>query len=188
MQRHHLFTLTALFGLTLSLAACSMTDDANPDSPDERAAIVLDGASYEIVTTAELSKEQVHAIAQFVEAQGEEVQQVKVEADDDDEATVLEVELWGSGLPGDELGAALVQEFGVLADAEISVVELGEGAPEAGGLHGIEPGDDAETIKHKVIDDLRAQGVEGEIEVTVTPTGDGHHEIQVEVNDEQPAP
>lgn len=180
-----------LFGSLLTIASISacMADSPESDATARAGETPVVGARYQITTSAELSPEQLHAIAQFVEAQGEGVQQAKVRImkGEPGEATTLEVELWAGELPGDGFQAALAQQFSELADAQVVVSPL-EVDEQVQPDHGIEPGDDAETIEQKVIDDLRAQGVEGEIEVTVTPTDDGHREIAVEVHAEQPAP
>jgi hypothetical protein len=181
------FALT-LFATTTLLGACLMADENDPDIPETRAADVVDGVTYEITTNAALTSDQLHAIAQFLESQGQDVQKVKVllHEDDDDGSQVLAVEMWGAELPGDEIGDALRQQFVYLADAQIGVAALGSANTPALGDVGIEPGDDPEIVKQKVIDDLRAQGVEGEINVTVTPTEDGHVEVEVDVRDQQP--
>lgn len=193
MQHRSRSPLSALlFASLLSIAAFPgcLADNPDPDAPTMRTAEVpMVGASYQITASTELSSEQQHAIAQFVEAQGLEVQQARIRAQQTEPgaATVLEVELWAGELPGEELQAALAQTFAELADAQVVVTALEADDQGPGMDHDIEPGDDAETIRQKVINDLRARGVEGEIEVTVTPTGDGH-EIQVEVHADQPAP
>ena len=167
----------------LSLAACTATDNLESDVPEERAAMQT-STLYAITPTSALSDDQLHAIARFVEAQAEDVQQAKVAVLlDDDGSSSLEIEMRGASLPGPELADALRAEFEVLADAEIDVVEGVEAGPGPELPTSIEPGDDAETIEQKVIADLRAKGVEGEIDVTVTPTQDGHHAIEVQVED-----
>lgn len=182
------FALTLLATTTTLLGACLMTDDSDPDAPEARSADVVDGVTYEITTGAALSPDQLHAIAQFLESQGHDVQKVKVllHEDDDGGPQLLAVEMWGAQLPGDEIGDALRQEFAYLADAQIGVAALGSADAPAPSDAGIEPGDDPETMKQKIIDDLRAKGVEGEINVTVTPTEDGHVEVEVDVQDQQP--
>jgi hypothetical protein len=177
-----------VLSLSTVLGACLMTDDPNPDTPATRSSEALVGASYEISGAFEPSEEQIHAIAQFVESHGQDVAKNKVEVriEGPGEATTLEIELWAAQLPGDELAAALQQEFPALADAQISVSALDPEALSQPAALDIEPGDDPEAIEEKIIADLRAQGVEGEIEVTVTPTDDGRHEIEVEVHEEQP--
>ncbi|PRQ09389.1 hypothetical protein [Enhygromyxa salina] len=178
-------TFTALFATTTLFGACLMADDHDPDVPDTRAAAVVDGASYQITTSAALTQDQLHAIAQFVEAQGQDVHKAKVIVNADDAGgQVLAVELWAGTLPGDDIADALRQEFAYLADAEIGVAALGSADAPSPSDVGIEPGDDPETVEQKIVDDLRAQGVEGEINVSVTPTGDGHYEVEVDVNDQ----
>ena len=49
----------------------------------------------------------------------------------------------------------------------------------------IDPEDDPDTIRQKVIDDLRAQGVEGDIQVEVIPTEDGHFKVEVHVEQQE---
>jgi hypothetical protein len=188
MHKLETFTLTALLASASLFGACLMADEHDPDVPDTRAADVVDGASYQITTSAALTEDQLHAIAQFVESQGQDVHTAKVVVhDDEDGAQIFAVELWAGALPGDEITDALRQEFAYLADAQIGVTALGSADAPSPSDAGIEPGDDPETIKQKVIDDLRAQGVEGEIDVTVTPTQDGHFEVEVNVTDEQPS-
>lgn len=194
MQHRSRSPLSALlFASLLSIAAfpACLADNPDPDAPTVRTAEApMVGASYQITASTELSSEQQHAIAQFVEAQGLEVQQARfaVHQTEPGAPTVLEIELWAGELPGEELQATLTQTFAELADAQLVVTALEADDQGPGMDHGIEPGDDAETVRQKVIDDLRARGVEGEIEVTVTPTDDGHHEIEVEVHADQPAP
>ena len=180
----------ALLGLCLltPLAACQMPDE-DTDSPRSASENQLVGLRYEITTSGELSKEQIQSLAAFVEAQGEGVSQAKVAVHQDDEGAIasIMVELWGAELPGEELADSLAQEFEFLADAQVAISELGEMEGEGPMVEGpdIEPGDDPDTIRQKVIDDLRAKGVEGEIEVTVTPQGEDGYAVEVEVHDDQ---
>lgn len=190
MRTTKLSPLTALLATALTLG-CLMADEQDADTPDVRADQDLAGARYEITTTGELSRDQLHAIAQFVESQGQDVHQAKVMMQlDHGESTVLAVEMWAGELPGEGFASALQQEFEFLADAEVNVSELEDG-PQLHEIHpdidpDIDPGD-PETIKQRVIDDLRARGVEGEIEVTITPREDGHYEIEVDVHKEHSA-
>ncbi|KIG19515.1 hypothetical protein DB30_00024 [Enhygromyxa salina] len=184
MHKLQLLTFTALLCSVTTFGACLMADDQDPDVPDTRAAAVVDGASYQITTSAALTQDQLHAIAQFVESTGQDVHKAKVIVSDDENGTqTLSIEMWAGTLPGDEVADALRQEFGYLADAEIGVTPLGSANAPTPSDAGIEPGDDPETVKQKVIDDLRAQGVEGEINVTVTPTQDGHYDVEVDVSE-----
>lgn len=187
MPSHTNAFTAALLGLCLltPLAACQMPDEAT-DTPRSASESQLVGLRYEITTTGELSKEQIQSLAAFVEAQGEGVSQAKIAVHEDDEGAVasIMVELWGAQLPGEELADSLAQEFEFLADAQVAISELGEegDGPMVDGPE-IEPGDDPETIRQKVLDDLRAKGVEGEIEVTVTPQGEGYA-VEVEVHED----
>ncbi|NVB37489.1 hypothetical protein G6O69_06570 [Pseudenhygromyxa sp. WMMC2535] len=187
--------LTALFALT-GLGACAGGEELDSEDPLLRAAEDVQGVSYELSTAAALSDADIQGIVDFVQAQAQDVQRAAVQVQrvaadadadaDADELTTLSIELWAAELPGEGLEAALSQQFAVLDGAALSVVELGMGpAPDPVAGHGIEPGDSPEVIEQKIVDDLRAQGIEGEIVVTVTPTEDGHHEISVEVHDEQ---
>ena len=188
MLRHTNGLMAALLGLCLLVpAACQMPDEET-DSPRSASDTELEGLRYAITSSGAMSKDQVHALVAFVEAQAEGVSQAKVavHADKEGETGTIMVELWGAELPGDELGEALAQEFAFLADAEVEITELGTGPGVMVGP-AIDPDDDPETIRQKVIDDLRAQGVEGEIEVTVTPAGEDGYAVEVDVHDEAPA-
>ena len=170
--------------LTLPLlSACAMSDELDSDEPSSTRAVEVAGASYVITPSTSLSNAQIQSLAEFIEAQGEDVQGAKimVHADEEGAAPVIEVEMWAGELPGDEFGDALRAEFEFLTDALVEVVALDEEMIDPMPDYGIEPGDDAETIEQKVTEELRAEGVEGEIEVTVTVTDDGHHAIEVNV-------
>ena len=176
--------------LFTGIGACHAPGEADAERPRDGELADAVGASYAIVPSGPLSKEQIDSLAQYLQTQGVDVQVVKVRVLDDQEGEepgnmTVAVELWGAEVPGPEIADALRSQFAFLADAQIAVTappdELDAPEPQAE----IDPEDDPETIRQKVIDDLRAQGVEGDIQVEVIPTEDGHFKVEVHVEQQE---
>lgn len=181
-------SLAILLTAAVPVVGCAGGDDVSPSSEPRsgEATADLQGTVIEIAG-AELDKDQIHAIAQAVEQRsGAHMAKVRVEKTDADEPAHLMVEIWSP----DPLAAGFEEDlrgqFDALASAQITRADLGAAGPELDA--GSEPAafgpdDDEETIRQKVIADLRAKGVEGDITVNVVDLGDGKRSVEVDVED-----
>jgi predicted transcriptional regulator len=185
----------SLLSAGLTVPACANTEDTSSNSTEPRSgesAGDLHGTVFEIAG-ADIPKDKLHAIAQAVEQKtGAHMAKVAVQKGEEDMHVMIEV--WTPGAVDAGLEEALRGEFSELAAAEITRADLGVGGPDmtadgdgpmAAGHVDIDPDDDPETIRQKVIEDLRAKGVEGEIKVEVIDMGDGKRGVKVEVEDER---
>lgn len=181
------FIRLAPLGLSLALAFGGGCQHENDDvSPESRHVEMTEGRSISLALPSDLEREQVHAIAEHIEHQlGGDVAaaKVKVMKDDDAGETSLVVELWGSDLPDQATATTgLRQQFAFLADASIAVEELAlEDGPVPDSIDHESLDEDPEVAKQEIIDQLRAQGVQGDIDVQVSDGPDGRQvEVQVE--------
>lgn len=132
------------------------------------------------------------ALADFLqEASGAEEVGVEARIEDrnGEQTTRLDVRMWGAVLEPEELEAVLVDEFPALEEAasiEVRALE-GEVRTTLGRrlLHDVlgevEREEDVEAARVRLVEELRAQGVEGEIEVQIRDRADGRREIEVGV-------
>jgi hypothetical protein len=175
----HLAPLCISFALAL-VACHAENDDVSPES---RSAEITEGRAVSIELSDGIEHEQVQAIAGHVEnGFGADVAAAKVKVMQDHEGgATMVVELWGSGLPEESaLEAGLAQEFPALANAAITVEAL-DAADGPAQVEAHSDAEDPEVAKQEIIDELRAQGVEGDIEVDVEDGPDGRRvEVQVE--------
>lgn len=189
--RRCLLALAALPLLLIPLGCATQHDEPEPEPSAERdGEVPLDGRRIEVTLPAEHSSlEQVHAIVEHLEGQAEVAgAKAAVHASADGEPTALTVDLWGQGMPSDEVFEVdLRAEFPFLAEGSV-VVGPADGDAEALPGAGAHEEDDPEVLREQIIADLRAQGVEGEIDVTITDGPDGHREVQVQVHDDEPPP
>ena len=175
------------FLLPLTLAASLLGFGCQqPDDIQVRAAEIANTAGVKVTITnaGELSHDKAQAIAQLLEAKGHDVGAVEVRMKKDvHDAGSLDIELWGTGLPSSaEIPGILTAGVPELASATIQVSDLAPGtgpAPIA-----IEtPGDDLspDEVKLQILDQLQAQGVEGNVDVIVEDDDKGRRvEVRVE--------
>ncbi len=183
--RRFLLTLAALPLLLLPLACAGQADE--PATPAARSADApVLAIRVELTVPAEhANPDEIHALVQHIEAQAD-VTEARVEAHRRSEAEGAEVvvDLRGQDLPSEEeLVQALQAEFPYLAASEITVSDLDPTAvaPPAEG-----EGEDPEVLRQRIIDDLRAQGVEGDIDVQIVDHPDGRREVRVKAHDQPP--
>lgn len=174
----------ALPSIVVPATGCH-TESADVD-PSSRSAAQeresLEGRRVEFaIEPGGATPDQLEAAARHVETLADvAAAKVKVRAADDD-ATVVSVELWGADFPTDEkLTAALRDEFPFLKDAIITVAPMEEG-DQPPVVAGAEDEEDPEVLRQRIIDDLRAKGVEGEIVVNIKDDGEGGREVEVRV-------
>lgn len=171
------FPTPLVLALGLVLGACAMeSGDVTPADRQNQAEIAA-GQRVEISFDADAGGDDVRAVAEFTEGLGN-VAAAKVKAKkQSDGPMTLVMELWGEDLPGQaELEQALRSEFEFLADASIAVTALdAASAPDPADESG-----DPEEVKQKIIDRLRAEGVEGDIQVDVKD-GENGREVDVRV-------
>jgi hypothetical protein len=190
--RRSLLTLAfAAIPLLVLPLACA----GHADEPDEPAAPVArtanapaQGIRVELTVPAEhASAEDIATIVEHLEGQADVAQaKAMVHKVSDGEGAEVVMELWGQDLPSEEeLVQALETEFPYLAGTEITVSELD---PEAETLPQEDHDEDPEALRQRIIADLRAKGVEGEIDVQITDHPDGRREVEVRVADDHPSP
>lgn len=188
--RRSLLTLAAIPLLLLPLACASQADE-----PTEPAAVVarsvdapMQAIRVELTVPAEhANADDIAAVVQHLEGQADVAQaKAMVHKVSEGEGAAVVMELWGQDLPAEsELVQALQSEFPYLAGTEISVSDIdatAEVPPQP------DENEDPEALRQRIIDDLRAKGVEGDIDVVITDHPDGRREVEVEVKDDQHPP
>ncbi|MEX1366652.1 MAG: hypothetical protein AB1Z98_26235 [Nannocystaceae bacterium] len=187
--RRCLLTLAALPLLLIPLGCATQHDEPVPEPSAARdGQTPLDGRRIEVTLPAQHSSlEQVHAIVEHLEGQADVAgAKAAVHASADGEPTALTVDLWGQDMPSDEVFEAdLRAEFPFLVEGSVVVGPVDGDADSLPGA-GAHDEEDPEVLREQIIADLRAQGVEGEIDVTITDGPDGRREVQVEVHDDEP--
>lgn len=177
---------TLLLPLTLAASLLAIGCQQGSDGVQARAAELesAPGVKVTISNAGELGHDRAQAIAQLLESKGQNVgaAMVRMKKDDHD-AGALEIELWGAGLPSSaEIPGILTAGVPELASATIQVSDLAPGSGPA--PIAIEaPGDDVspEEVKAQILEQLQAQGVEGDVDVKVEDDGEGRRvEVRVE--------
>jgi len=178
----------AFFGAAIAAAAC-IAACAAPVEVD------LDvGRSITVAYASGEGMPEPPAIAKAIEAQGP-FDRVDVRGKVQNDETVVEVEVWGEKAANTSLEGPLAAAFPALASAKITETKLsGKTQSTLGKKIGHEFFDldltDAETaeeVRQKILADLAARGVEGEVNVQVDD-GDGKKKIRVEVRTEDCEP
>lgn len=161
-------------------------DDEAPRDPHEVARGEL--RRLEVLEHLEpdaLAHDRIEEIAKRIESiTAAETMQIKVEKSDEG-GTVVVAEAWGrTAIQGDAIAADLRATFPQLTNAVIAV-KAATGEPPSAKLPAIEvdadDDEDPEVVRQKVLDKVRAQGVDGDVKVEVDETEDGKREIRVEV-------
>ena len=137
------------------------------------------------VPAAHANPEDIAAVVEHLEGQADVAQaKAMVHKVSDTEGAEVVMELWGQDLPSEEeLVEALQTEFPYLVGTDITVSDLD---PEAQPLPQDDKDEDPEALRERIIADLRAKGVEGEIDVQITDHPDGRREVEVRVADDHP--
>lgn len=180
----------APLALSLALALGAGCQNVGDDdvAPEDRAMEITEGRAISIEIPSGVERDQIHAVAKHVEHQlGGDVAgaSVKVKKTEAEGPATMVVELWGSNLPDAQaVSTGLKSEFGFLADAAISVEDLdAEQGPTPAAIDHEDLSDDPEQAKQEIIDQLREQGVEGEIDVVIDDGPDGRR-VEVKVEDD----
>ncbi|MCA9659993.1 MAG: hypothetical protein KC486_16740 [Myxococcales bacterium] len=183
--------MRSLFPMTLLCALGLFGCQQGGDGPAQaRAAELENAAGIKILISGagELGPDQVHAISQSVEGKAQDVgaAMVRLKKEDGEAEATIEIELWGNGLPE---SAALVSQlkgdFAELADAQISVVNLEPGTGPKPLAVEVDEEATPEEAKHQIIEALKADGVEGEIDVQVEDDENGRRvEVKVEKHED----
>lgn len=187
--RRSILTLAAIPLLLLGPLACATQAD-EPDEPAAPQARTADAPVQAIrveltMPEAHANPEEIAALVQHLEGQADVAQaKAMVHKEGEGEGAAVVVELWGHDLPSEEeLVEALEAEYPYLAGTAITVAALDTAAatPPAEGGH-----EEPEALRQRIIDDLRAKGVVGEIDVQITDHPDGRREVEVSVQDDEP--
>jgi hypothetical protein len=170
----------------LSISACQVGGDEV--TPTDRSARdeMKQGQRVEVTLASDVDSADLRAVAEHTEGLGN-VAACKVNVKKlSDGPTTLVMELWGEDLPSEqELASDLKSTFDFLSDAEITVAALdADDAPS----HGAEEyAGDAEEVRQQIIEKLRAEGEDGDIDVQVSDGEDGRQvEVRVEKKCETP--
>ncbi len=186
--RRSILTLAALPLLLLPLACAGQADEPTQPEAARTADAPMQAIRVELTVPAEhANPDSMAAIGQHLEGQADVAQaKVMVSKDDPNGSAAVVVELWGQDLPSEE---ELVQElqsaFPYLAGTTILVSAIDTTAEPP--PHG-DDDEDPEALRQRIIDEMRAKGVQGEIEVLITDHPDGRREVEVRVDDDQPPP
>lgn len=176
--------LSSLLAVALGGCATDPTDDAAPAPREAQGPLVGRAIEFSLEPGA-LDTAGIDAVAKHLEvATGAESLSISVQQSDDEGTTVV-VESWGHAAIADEaLIAGMREQFPALRNAMIAVKPVAGGAP-AGRLAEIDvdPDDDPEVVRQRVTEQLRAKGVQGDVQVHVDDDDDGRREVRVEVED-----
>ena len=182
----------ALATLLATLALGCATDGAEPDA-DRRAVAEgpLVGQVIEFALEPDaLDHDRIQAVVKRLESiTAAESMQVRVEKSDEG-GTVVVAEAWGrTAITGDAITKDLRATFPELANAVISVKAASGEPPSAKlpDLAGFDDDEDPEVVRKQVVEQLRAQGVDGDVKVHVDENDEGKREIRVEVSKEEKA-
>lgn len=182
--RRCVLTLAALPLLLVPMACATSPDEGGPiEARDGEAS--PEGRRIEIAVPAEhANKDEIHEIANFLESQADVAgAKVEVRKDGAEGGASLAVLMWGQDMPTDEEFVDLLgSEFPYLAADSIAVTAVDM---EAEALPGHDEPKDPDELREKVIADLRAQGVEGEIDVEIIDHPNGEREVKVQVHDDK---
>lgn len=182
--------LKLLLPLALSLGFLGLAGCQSEDHASVRAAEIAQMPGLKLtIAGVDLPQDKVHAIAKHVEGQAVDTgaAMVRMKHDDQGGGVKLEIELFAKTLPAqDALVAGLKATFPELAAASIAV-DAASGA-ELGPLPVVEVSDALSPAEAQleIVEQLQAQGVDGDIKVEVKDEGEGRR-IEVKVEKEAPA-
>jgi hypothetical protein len=179
--------------LVLPTVGC-VAEDSEPFDQSRGADGPLVGQIVEFALEPDaLDHDRVEAIAKRLETiTAAETMQIKVEKSDDG-GTVVVAEAWGrTAITADAITKDLRATFPELANAVITV-KAATGEPPSARMPELDLDDedeDPEVVRKKVIERLRADGVEGDVQVHVDEAEDGKREFRIEVkqHEEKVAP
>ncbi|TPV95325.1 MAG: hypothetical protein B7733_10765 [Myxococcales bacterium FL481] len=176
----------------LLVGGCYADADPRPDSAavgEPRAAPTVRGKEVEIELPPGMSDDRAHEVVAYLESRVG-VEQIRVRQTREASGPVtLSTELWGPDA-GVELAPGLRAAFPELASAAIRELELASsGAPS----HPLDRGDleqaDPQVVQRRIVEQLRADGIDGEVKVDVSEDGDGRRvEVRVEHHERPPQP
>lgn len=139
----------------------------------------MQGTEVQIDIPSGTDQDAMHEIAKYVESQANvAMAKVKIEKHGDDDPSTMVVELWGQDLHGVDFEGPLRSRFPALAQSRIDTVDLGGDMPGPGDQQYHSDAEDPEIARQEIIDQMRADGIEGDIQVDVKDGPDGR---QVEV-------
>jgi hypothetical protein len=192
LRRTVLCTLFA--ALSFTSVGC-VAEGTEPGSDPRAAEGPLVGHVIEFALEPDaLGHDRVKALSQRIESiTAAETMKIKVEKSDDG-GTVVVAEAWGrTAITADAIGKDLRSTFPELANAVITV-KAATGEPPSAKLPDldldVDDDEDPEVVRKQVVERLRAEGVQGDVQVHVDENEDGKREIRVEVSheDKQIAP
>lgn len=172
--------------VTLALLGACATETQDDSSAPREATGPLQGRTIEFaLEPGALDPAAIDAVAKRVEqATGAESVRVEVR-ESGDEGTVVVIETWGRATTTDDaLVAGLRRDVPALTNALITVRPLEGDAPTgpAADLE-LDHDEDPEVVRKRVVDKLRAQGVQGDIQVVIEDDDEGKREVRVEVEE-----
>lgn len=175
-----------LLGLLLSAGACQVGGDEVRPTDRSAQQEIQHGRRVEISLASDVDAADLRAVAEHTEALGNIAAcTVKVKKLDDGPTTLV-MDMWGEDLPDEQkIASDLKNTFAFLSDAEIRVAALD--AADGPQRDPEELEGDPEDVRQQIIERLRAEGVEGDIDVQVQDGEDGREvEIRVEKECETP--
>lgn len=180
--------LTLIAGLAL-LVAPACTESQEPDESPREQTAAMQTVVLDVTLPENTDATEVEAIAKSAEKlAGSEVVGAKVKARQEKEGPmILTIEVWGPSLEDpDAMIEGLRAEHPILIDTPIAVAEeQTEGHAETEVFAKKVEGETPEQTKARIVQELRDQGVEGEIHVDVTEDADGHRKVEVRVEDDK---
>ncbi|MEM6990045.1 MAG: hypothetical protein AAF721_06095 [Myxococcota bacterium] len=177
----------AALATATALAACHPgADDVAPT--DERAAEQPEQARMQAkritIEVDGLDRASIQEIAEHIEGIGD-IASAKVKVMQDNEGhAAMHVEVAGTDLPTDEYLLQEIRSFDGLADAEVAVqtVHPDDVAPDP--IYS-DKDKSPEEIKAEVTEQLRQQGIEGDVQVKVIDDGNGERRVEVNVSKDE---
>lgn len=186
--RRTLLTLAMLPLMFVPVGCAGSADDdvESPQMSQRDAQDPVEAMRVEMSVPAEhATAEEMTALVEHLEGHADVAQaKAAVHKSSETGAAEVSVELWGHDMPTDqELIAAVQEEFPYIAQIAVSPIDV-----EAEAMPQDMEAEDPDVLRQQIIDDLRAKGVEGEIEVNITDHPDGRREVDVQVLDDEPPP
>lgn len=177
--------LVIAYGALIGLVACQHEED-----PQARIAELGSMPGLKVtITGVDLGHDKVQAIAKHLEGKAVDTGAAMVRMKKDDQGGAsLEIELFAKTLPaGDAVAADLKAAFPELAGASIATAAAQPGGAEQLPIVEVSKELSPAEAQQEIVEQLQAQGVEGEIKVDVKDEGESRRiEVKLEKHVGQP--
>jgi hypothetical protein len=172
----------AMFALVLALTTTGCDADSGEPGTELRSDTAdLRGAAYTVALDTHPAPDVLEGIGREIEAMAQGVERAEIKVVRHGDGAVVEVRLVGTSLPGADFGEALRAKIPELADAAFGRSDFEPGAQVGPVTVEVDHGEDPAAVEEKIRAQLAADGVEGDVDVTVSDGPDGQREVEVRV-------